>query len=130
MPCALGVFMRSLPWLLLMFPLTVSAFELRTDSQGDLVKWHGEVAFVVDFALAEVLREPNALQAVKSAIAELDEDQRMLVALRDIEGLSYEEIVEITELPEGTVKSRLHRAREKLVGILERLENQTGHRGE
>jgi len=67
---------------------------------------------------------------VHRAIAELDEDQRMLVALRDIEGLSYEEIVEITELPEGTVKSRLHRAREKLVGILERLENQTGHRGE
>lgn len=67
------VLMRALPSLLLMFPLTVSAFELRTDSQGDLVKWHGEVAFVVDPALAQVLREPLALQAVKSAIAELDE---------------------------------------------------------
>lgn len=45
------------------------------------------------------------------AIAELDEDQRILVILRDVEDLSYEEICAITELPDGTVKSRLHRAR-------------------
>ena len=66
------------------------------------------------------------------AIALLDEEQRTLVVLRDVEGLSYEEIVEITELPEGTVKSRLHRAREKLVGILEKLQVAGGskNRGE
>ncbi len=56
---------------------------------------------------------------VQQAIAELDEDHRLVVVLRDIEELSYEEICEITGLPEGTVKSRLHRARlalkEKLV---------------
>ncbi len=59
---------------------------------------------------------------VQWAISQLDPDARMLVALRDIEGLSYEEIIDITELPEGTVKSRLHRAREKLAEILGRLE--------
>jgi RNA polymerase sigma-70 factor, ECF subfamily len=59
---------------------------------------------------------------VQRAISQLEPDARMLVALRDIEGLSYEEIVDITELPEGTVKSRLHRAREKLADILGRLE--------
>lgn len=59
---------------------------------------------------------------VQWAISQLDPDARMLVALRDIEGLSYEEIIEITELPEGTVKSRLHRAREKLANLLGRLE--------
>lgn len=48
---------------------------------------------------------------VQRAIAELDEDQRLVVVLRDIEELSYEEIGAITGLPEGTVKSRLHRAR-------------------
>jgi RNA polymerase sigma-70 factor, ECF subfamily len=48
---------------------------------------------------------------VQEAIADLDEEQRMVVVLRDIEELSYDEIVEITGLPEGTVKSRLHRAR-------------------
>lgn len=50
-------------------------------------------------------------QILQRAIASLDDDQRILVVLRDIEELSYEEICAITELPEGTVKSRLHRAR-------------------
>jgi RNA polymerase sigma-70 factor (ECF subfamily) len=50
-------------------------------------------------------------QILQQAIAELDEDQRILVILRDVEDLSYEEICAITELPDGTVKSRLHRAR-------------------
>lgn len=59
---------------------------------------------------------------VQWAISQLEPDARMLVALRDIEGLSYEEIIDITELPEGTVKSRLHRAREKLADLLGRLE--------
>lgn len=70
----------------------------------------------------EALAAARTRALVHRAIAQLDEDQRMLVALRDIEGLSYDEIVEITELPEGTVKSRLHRAREKLAGILVALE--------
>jgi RNA polymerase sigma-70 factor (ECF subfamily) len=50
-------------------------------------------------------------QVMHAAIAELEEDQRVLVVLRDIEDLSMEEICEITGLPDGTVKSRLHRAR-------------------
>lgn len=66
----------------------------------------------------EALSAARERALVHAAIAQLDEDQRMLVVLRDIEGLSYEEIVEITELAEGTVKSRLHRAREKLADII------------
>src|SRR5262245_14853217 len=50
-------------------------------------------------------------QMFQEAIGELDEEQRLLVILRDVEDLSYEEILAITGLPEGTVKSRLHRAR-------------------
>ncbi|MFZ5443657.1 MAG: RNA polymerase sigma factor [Myxococcota bacterium] len=69
-------------------------------------------------------------QLVHRAIQELDEDQRALVVLRDVEGLSYEEIMDITELAEGTVKSRLHRAREKLAGILSKLEESFGDRGD
>jgi RNA polymerase sigma-70 factor (ECF subfamily) len=50
-------------------------------------------------------------RVLQEAIADLEEEQRILVILRDVEDLSYEEICAITELPEGTVKSRLHRAR-------------------
>ena len=48
---------------------------------------------------------------LKEAVNSLDEEHRIVVILRDIEELSIEEICEITELPDGTVKSRLHRAR-------------------
>jgi RNA polymerase sigma-70 factor, ECF subfamily len=48
---------------------------------------------------------------MQDAIASLDEDHRALVVLRDLEDLSIDEICEITGLPDGTVKSRLHRAR-------------------
>lgn len=48
---------------------------------------------------------------LQEAIANLDDDQRIVVVLRDVEDLSIEEICEITGLPDGTVKSRLHRAR-------------------
>jgi RNA polymerase sigma-70 factor (ECF subfamily) len=50
-------------------------------------------------------------QAIQTEIAGLEEDQRALIILRDVQGLSYQEIASITQLPEGTVKSRLHRAR-------------------
>jgi RNA polymerase sigma-70 factor (ECF subfamily) len=48
---------------------------------------------------------------IQRALAELDDDQRELVILRDIENMTYEDIQQMTGLPEGTVKSRLHRAR-------------------
>jgi RNA polymerase sigma-70 factor, ECF subfamily len=76
------------------------------------------------------LEASRARALVHRAIARLDEDQRVLVVLRDIEGLAYEEIVEITELAEGTVKSRLHRAREKLAQILGELEAAEPSKGE
>lgn len=55
---------------------------------------------------------------IERAIGELPPKQRWLVVLRDIEGLSYEEIAEATGLRIGTVKSRLHRARERLASQL------------
>ena len=53
-------------------------------------------------------------EIIQAAISELDEDHRVIVLLRDVEDMSYEEIGEILGLPEGTVKSRLHRARNEL----------------
>jgi RNA polymerase sigma-70 factor (ECF subfamily) len=49
--------------------------------------------------------------ALRRAIGELDEERRLVVVLRDLEGLPYEEIARALELPLGTVRSRLHRAR-------------------
>lgn len=48
---------------------------------------------------------------VKRGISQLEPDFREVLVLRDVEDLPYDEIVEITGLPEGTVKSRIHRAR-------------------
>jgi RNA polymerase sigma-70 factor (ECF subfamily) len=60
----------------------------------------------------DVLAEAAELdELLQRGIAALDEEQRLLVILRDVEEMSYEEIGEVTSLPEGTIKSRLHRAR-------------------
>lgn len=71
----------------------------------------------------DALTSAHERDLVRRAIARLDEEQRVLVVLRDIEQMTYEEIIEITELAEGTVKSRLHRAREKLATIIAELED-------
>jgi RNA polymerase sigma-70 factor, ECF subfamily len=57
---------------------------------------------------------------VRAAIAELEPEFRVALVLRDIENLSYEEITEIVGVAEGTVKSRIHRARAMLKEIVER----------
>ncbi len=57
---------------------------------------------------------------LQKAIEGLDDDHRIVVVLRDIEDMSIEEICEITGLPDGTVKSRLHRARLALRKKLQR----------
>lgn len=51
---------------------------------------------------------------IKDGLAELNDIHRTIIVLRDIENLSYAEIAEVVELPEGTVKSRLFRARAAL----------------
>ncbi len=52
--------------------------------------------------------------AVNSAIEALSEDLRQAITLREIEGLSYEEIAEVMNCPIGTVRSRIFRAREAI----------------
>jgi RNA polymerase sigma-70 factor (ECF subfamily) len=57
--------------------------------------------------------------AVQRELAQLDPEHRLLIVLRDVQGLSYDDIVKITGLNSGTVKSRLHRGR---VALKKRLE--------
>ena len=51
---------------------------------------------------------------VEKALLELDEESRAVVVLRELEGQSYQDIAQALEIPEGTVKSRLSRARSAL----------------
>jgi RNA polymerase sigma-70 factor (ECF subfamily) len=67
----------------------------------------------------EALEVADAKAVVRRAIDLLEEEQRLLVVLRDLEGLSYEEIATVADLPLGTVKSRLHRARERLAELID-----------
>ena len=58
--------------------------------------------------------------ALHHAIAALPEERRIVVVLRDLEGLAYEDIAEALGVELGTVRSRLHRARLELKAKLER----------
>ena len=63
----------------------------------------------------------EAEDILERALAQLDEGQRSILILRDIEDLPYEEIADILSVPRGTVKSRLHRARADLARVLGRM---------
>jgi RNA polymerase sigma-70 factor (ECF subfamily) len=63
---------------------------------------------------AERLDRQQRERQVRQAIAQLPDEYRAVVVLREIEGFCYETIAEILDLPVGTVRSRLHRARLQL----------------
>ena len=68
----------------------------------------------------ETLYEKKSLQEfIQRGLLELKEDQRELLVLRDLQGFSYGEMGELLGLPEGTIKSKLHRARMELKEVLE-----------
>lgn len=61
-----------------------------------------------------VLASKEIAETVNAAIEALSEDLRQAITLREIEGLSYEEIAELMNCPIGTVRSRIFRAREAI----------------
>ena len=65
-------------------------------------------------------------QALARAMQELDTEYRQILTLRVIQNCSYQEIAEVLSLPEGTVKSRLSRAREQLRKKMQFHGNKTG----
>jgi RNA polymerase sigma-70 factor, ECF subfamily len=76
-----------------------------------------------------VLAAKEIAATVNSAMEALPEELRQAVTLREIEGLSYEEIAEVMNCPIGTVRSRIFRAREAIsVKVKPLLENQSGKR--
>ena len=76
-----------------------------------------------------VLASKEIAEMVNSAMEALPEELRQAITLREIEGLSYEEISEVMNCPIGTVRSRIFRARESISQrIKPLLENQSGKR--
>jgi len=78
-----------------------------------------------DFDIRSTVRNPEEEAGsvvesdyIQKAINSLEENFRAIIVLRDIEELEYEEISEILDIPLGTVKSRINRAREKLKDLL------------
>ena len=63
--------------------------------------------------------QQQAVERVQRAIGELPSDFREVIVLREIEGLSYKEIAAVIGTPIGTVMSRLARARERLLAVLD-----------
>ena len=76
-----------------------------------------------------VLASKEIAQVVNAVMEALPEELRQAITLREIEGLSYEEISEAMNCPIGTVRSRIFRAREAIsLKVKPLLENQSGKR--
>lgn len=55
----------------------------------------------------------------QDALAQVSEQQRQVLYLREVRGFSYPEIAQVLRIPEGTVKSSLHRGRQRALAVLE-----------
>lgn len=86
-----------------------------TDVDMDEAEFYAGGDQLKDFSTPEGQLMRDELKAVvDKAIRELPEDLRAAVTLREMEGLSYEEIADVMECPVGTVRSRIFRAREAI----------------
>jgi RNA polymerase sigma-70 factor (ECF subfamily) len=91
-------------------PVTVGEFQGADDGEffdlGDVVEDNNTPD--------AVLHSRQVAEAVHAAIEALPEDLKAAITLREIEGLSYEEIAQAMDCPIGTVRSRIFRAREAI----------------
>jgi RNA polymerase sigma-70 factor (ECF subfamily) len=95
----------------------VSESTLTSGEDGDETSRAGSE--LTDGETPEALLASKEIAAVvNAAIEALSEDLRQAITLREIEGLSYEEIAEVMNCPIGTVRSRIFRARESIAARL------------
>ena len=66
----------------------------------------------------ETFERKETAEDIKNALSLLPDEQRELIELKDVHGFSYEEILTMTGLKDGTLKSRLNRGRQNLKNIL------------
>jgi len=67
------------------------------------------------------IEREESIRQVHQALAELSDEHRAILVLRELEGNCYETIADILDLPVGTVRSRLHRARAQLKDVLQEI---------
>ncbi len=72
---------------------------------------------------SKVYERSDLCEQIASCISKLPEHYRQVVVMRDVNGMSYEQIAQVLELEQGTVKSRIARGREKLRKILQKSGN-------
>jgi RNA polymerase sigma-70 factor (ECF subfamily) len=70
---------------------------------------------------AEAMEIAERVRQVRRGLAKISQEHRVVLVLREIEGCRYETIAEILDLPIGTIRSRLHRARLELREELKRI---------
>lgn len=91
------------------------------DSMADDVEDHAFHLRAIGGTVQKELERRELAKQVQEGIDKLPTDLRTCVILRDIEELSYQEIVDLLKIPEGTVKSRINRGRIELAKILRRM---------
>lgn len=68
-----------------------------------------------------VAMQRDTANLLHRALGRLSQEHRLVLVLKDIEGMSYEEMAQVLDVPIGTVRSRLHRARLELKVVLEQM---------
>lgn len=90
-----------------------------TDIDADEAEQFGGESALKEYATPEhEMLTDEIRDAINRAIDDLPEDLRMAIVLRELEGMSYEEIAVTMECPIGTVRSRIFRARESIDKVL------------
>ena len=106
-------------WLLTIVRNTVRTWRQRHHAGSETAfdeEQHSEG--IADVGPAVNLDRKEMRERLREALAQLPEEFREVIVLRDIQELSYKEISDVLGVPEGTVMSRLHRARQRLQRML------------
>ncbi len=109
-------------WLLAIVRNGCMSLLRRRRTRGEYVEFdeqvHGTAADAPRRAPEDDVARVEAASSVRDALAQLPVEYRETLVLRELEGLSYKEIAEVTAAPIGTVMSRLARGRERLARAL------------
>lgn len=91
----------------------VYSLDMMREDTGFDVQDHGPGAYAR-------LEEKERMRLLREGLAALPPEMRQMIVLRDVQGMAYDEVAAALDLPLGTVKSRISRAREKLSDFLKK----------